>query len=222
MHSRTSRFFLSLELAIVGSMVCCCPKPASNSAAEEEKRIVDYLRNLTDTSKFVHLPLRGTSDETTGFTASMGAALELAPNSIDVGLREYDNLPPLSRKAFTRLLLAGGDPHHIGEFCRRIQDGRVAAAEAIEMTFYFTFILRRSLTPDCEWVDAFVARTWNDDQCQDVVYGLKRIVLYPWPGYQEQWPEGRGTKVWGAFKEWWKANRAQLTSGPGSPIRLRL
>ncbi len=185
-----------------------------------EEKIRTYVQNLSDTSRFVRIPYRGSSEEQS-FTWTMGRALVMAPDSIDYALQVLDHLPPLDRLNFPRLLCAGATSEQIDEYCGRIRFGRVGTNEVIQFSNALLYCRKRGMSIKVTWIDCLIDRTWSDEDCHQLSFYLRELVDYPgWPGVQEEWPEGKGLRVWTGFRAWWLENRPNVVGAPGRRIEL--
>jgi hypothetical protein len=186
----------------------------------DEASIFSYLDNLYSAG-FTEFPLRGLQ-AARHLPLNVARGVALAPKSISIGLRRFDELRADSKRNFGHLLCAGGDPEQVEEFCRRIERGEIEDASVVAFTHWTRLLLERRIPLRATWVDALVSRKWSEGQAYEIAFNLKAIVSYPgWPEYGRSDTAGDWVRSWTEFKAWWSSHRTLLEALPGEPLRVK-
>jgi hypothetical protein len=186
----------------------------------DEASVFSYLDNLYS-GEFTEFPLRGLVG-TRHMPLNVARGVALAPNSISVGLRRFNDLKPVSKTNFGHLLCAGADPDQIDEFCRRIASAEIDEAPAISFAHSMRLLMERRIPLRREWIDSLVSRKWNDGQAYELSFELRAVVSYPgWPGYGGTVPAERWPLILNEFKAWWTSHRSSIEALPGEPLHLK-
>jgi len=185
----------------------------------DDLSIFSYLDNRL-LGEFTEVPLRGLQGST-HLPLNVARCVALAPRSISLGLKRFNDLKGESKINFGQTLCAGGDPEHVDEFCRRVGNGDIDAASAIAFAQRMRYLQARRLTLRQEWIDVLVSRDWSEAQLDELSSAMRGLVAYPgWPADPREGPLHAWPRIWKEFRQWWSSNHTSLKADPGGPLHL--